>query len=114
MTVGPPVTRADLDNTLNREIGAVWSALDAVNKRNLWLNHSSHTDALLLTPLGYSGPGAGTDINILRGAFTDLASLWNLSHGNTGAQGVAAVGSAAALNNFFFNATLVQGLNWYG
>jgi hypothetical protein len=114
MSVGPPVTKADLDNTLNREIGAVWTALEAVNKRNSWLNHSSHTDALLLTPLGYGGPGAGTDINILRGAFTDLASLWNLSHGVTGALGVAAVGSTAALNNFFFNATLLQGLSWYG
>ena len=105
MTVGPPITKADLDNTLNREIGAVWDSLLAIHNRNLWLNDSSHTDALLLTPLGYSGPGAGTDITILRAAITDLDKLWQVSH---------AAATQGAANDFFFNAKLLGGIRWYG
>lgn len=114
MSVGSPLTKADLDNTLSREIGAVWTSLAAIHTRNLWLNDSSHSDAALLTPLGYTGPGASTEITILRGAISDLDSLWKLSHATTGGLGVANVGSTAALNDFFFNAKLLGGINWYG
>lgn len=109
MSVGFPLSKADLDNTMGREIGAVWSALDAVRLRALWLNDSSHSDANLLTPLNYGT----SDITALRAAFADLDSLRQISH-NTGTKGVATIGQAAAGNDFFFNARLLGGINWYG
>lgn len=101
MSVGYPISKAALDSTLGQEIGAVWGALDAVNRRNTWLNDSSHSDANLLTPLTY---GSG-EITTLRAAFTDLNKLWQISH---------AAATQASANDFFFNAKLLGGINWYG
>lgn len=101
MSVGFAVAKLDLDNTVAREAGAVWAALDAVNKRATWLNDSAHSDANLLTPLGYTG----SEITTLRAAFTDLNKLWQISH---------AAATQASVNDFFFNAKLLGGVNWYG
>lgn len=101
MSVGFPLSKADLDNTTGREAGAVWDSLAQVSKRNTWLNDSSHSDANLLTPLGYSG----SEITTLRAAFTDLNKLWQISH---------AAATQASANDFFFNAKLLGGINWYG
>jgi hypothetical protein len=101
VSAGYQITKATLDNTLGQEIGTLWTALDAVNRRNTWLNDSSHSDANLLTPLGYTG----SEITTLRAAFTDLNKLWQISH---------AAATQAAANDFFFNAKLLGGINWYG
>lgn len=110
MSVGYQVTKATVDNTVGAEIGAVWTSLAAIHARKLWLDDSSHSDANLLTPLGYTG----SEITTLRAAFADLDSLYKLSHATSGGLGVANVGSTAALNDFFFNAKLLGGINWYG
>lgn len=101
MSAGYPVSKAALDATLGGEVGAVWAALAAVNGRNTWLNDTSHSDANLLTPLGYTG----SEITTLRAAFTDLNKLWQISH---------AAATQASANDFFFNAKLLGGINWYG
>ena len=101
MGVGLAITKLDLDNTIAREAGAVWQALAAVNTRNTWLNDTSHSDANLLTPLGYSG----SEITTLRAAFTDLNKLWGIAHASQ---------TQASTNDFFFNAKLLGGVNWYG
>lgn len=109
MSVGFSLSKTDLDNTLGREAGAVWAALEAVRLRALWLNDSSHSDGSLLTPLGYSS----SEVTTLRAAFADLDSLRQISH-NTGTKGVGTIGQTAAGNDFFFNAKLLGGINWYG
>jgi len=101
MSAGFPLSKADLDNTLGREVGAVWGALAAISTRNVWLNDSSHSDGNLLTPLGYSG----SEITTLRAAVTDLNKLWQISH---------AAATQSPANDFFFNAKLLGGINWYG
>lgn len=109
MSVGFSLSKIDLDNTLGREVGAVWSALEAIRNRNLWLNDSAHNQAFMVA-LGYST----SEDTTMRSALGDLDSLRKLSHATTGGLGVAAVGSTAALNDFFFNAKLLGGVNWYG
>ena len=101
MSVGYSITKAGMDSTFGQEVGALWTALEKANKRNTWLNHSSHSDANLLTPLGYSG----SEITTLRAAFTDLDKLWQISH---------AAATQGAVNNFFFNALNLGGPEWYG
>ena len=101
MSAGYAITKAGLDSTLGQEIGAVWTALDTASRRNTWLNDSSHSDANLLTPLGYTG----SEITTLRAAFTDLNKLWQISH---------AANTQSPASDFFFNAKLLGGPNWYG
>ena len=100
MSVGFPLTKNDIDTKTALEIGAVWSSMAAVHQRLLWLNDSSHNTAAL-QPLGY----AGSDDTTLRAAFTDLDKLWQISH---------AAATQPAVNDFFFNAKLLGGVNWYG
>jgi hypothetical protein len=100
MSVGLPLLKADVDNSLAREIGAVWSSLNAINQRSLWLADSSHNTAFMGT-LGYTTPEDTT----LRAAIADLNKLWQISH---------AAATQSAANDFFFNAKLLGGINWYG
>ena len=101
MSAGYPISKAALDATIGGEIGAVWGALDAVNKRTTWLNDSSHSDANLLTPLGYTG----SEITTLRAAYADLNKLWGVAH---------ATQTQGGVSDFFANAKLLGGVNWYG
>lgn len=100
MSVGFPLTKNDIDTKVGLEIGAVWNALDAINTRNTWLNDASHNTAAL-SVLGYSG----SDDTTLRAAVADLNKLWQISH---------AAATQGATNDFFFNAKLLGGINWYG
>ena len=101
MSVGYPVTKAGMDSIFGQEIGALWAALNTINVRTTWLNDSSHSDANLLTPLGYSG----SEIATLRAAYADLNKLWGIAH---------ATQVQAAVSDFFFNAKGLGGPNWYG
>ena len=100
MSVGLALLKADVDNSLSREIGAVWTALATINTRSLWLADSSHNTAFMQT-LGYTVPEDTT----LRAAITDLNKLWQVSH---------AAATQSPANDFFFNAKLLGGINWYG
>jgi hypothetical protein len=108
LSVGFSLTKTDLDNTVGREVGAVWTSLEAIRLRAAWLADSSHNQAFLVA-LGYS---TSEDTQI-RAAVNDLDSLRQIAHA-TGTKGVATIGAAAAANDFFFNAKLLGGVNWYG
>jgi hypothetical protein len=100
VTVGFQLAKADIDNSVGREIGAVWESLAAINRRNIWLADSSHNLAFTAT-LGYT---TAEDV-LLRAAVADLNKLWQISH---------AAATQGAANDFFFNAKLLGGVNWYG
>jgi hypothetical protein len=100
MTVGTPLLKADVDNSLSREIGDVWRALNTIHVRNLWLADASHNTAFMAT-LGYTTPEDTT----LRAAIFDLDKLWQISHAAT---------TQTPANDFFYNAKLLGGINWYG
>ena len=109
MSVGFPVTKADLDTKMALEIGAVATALEACRARLIWLNDAARNTPYLTTTLGYTSGEETT----LRAAFADLDSLRQISHG-VGAKGIATIGSTAAANNFFFSAQQLGGVNWWG
>jgi hypothetical protein len=109
MTIGYQITKTNLDNVMGSEIGGLWNALLVVHTRKLWLDDSAHNLAFMNT-LSYTNPEDAS----IRAAFTDMDNLWKLSHATAGGLGVAAVGSTAALSDFFFNAKLLSGTNWYG
>lgn len=108
MTIGLPLTKTNLDNIMGMEIGAVWTSLNVIGVRLLWLNDSAHNTTFMGT-LGYTG----TEDTTIRAAYTDLDSLRQIAHA-TGTKGVATIGQAAATNDFFFNAKALGGPNWYG
>lgn len=108
MSIGYPITKINLDNIMGAEIGAVWNSLDVVRNRLIWLSDSAHNLAFMNT-LGYTNPEDAT----IRAAYTDLDSLRQIAHA-TGPKGVANIGSAAAANDFFFNAKALGGTFWYG
>ena len=110
MTVGYPLTKADLDNTLGREIGAVADALLVIHRRKVWLDDASHNTAFMTGTLAYTTP----EDTLMRNAIGDLDNLYKLSHMTAGGLGVAAVCSVAALSDFFFSAKQLGGINWYG
>ena len=101
MSVGYPITKATLDNSVGQEVATLWNALAAASTRNTWLNDSSHSDANLLTPLGYTS----SEITTLRAAFADLNKLWQISH---------SANTQSPASDFFFNAKLLGGSYWLG
>lgn len=100
MSVGFPLSKNDIDTKIGLEIGAVWNSLAAINIRNVWLNDASHNLAAL-SVLGYSASEDAT----MRAAVADLNKLWQISH---------AAATQSSANDFFFNAKLLGGINWYG
>jgi hypothetical protein len=107
MSVGLTLTKADIDQ---RAAGIVIALRDSLRRASEFcalLNDTSiiANDAALTT-IGYSGPGAGTDITYLRNAFTDLGgtgvSLYRVATG--------AVAGPGSPNDFFFNAKHLTGV----
>lgn len=106
MSAGLSLTKADLDNRMATVVIMIRDGLRKASELNALLNDTTiiPNDAFLTT-MGYSGPGAGTDINYLRAAFTDLggtgSSLYRI------ATGAATLGGA---NDFFFSAKHLTGV----
>lgn len=102
MTIGFPMTKADIDTRLGLEVGDLWKALAAIHARRQWLDDSAHNTTFMTTaPLSYT---SGEDTTI-RAAITDLDKLWQISH---------AAATQGAANDFFFNAKLLGGTNYFG
>jgi hypothetical protein len=107
MAVGLTLTKADIDQRAAGVIISLRDSLRRCSELNALLNDTTiiPNDAFLTT-MGYSGPGAGTDIAYLRGAFTDLGgtgvSLYRIANGL-----VAGPGSP---NDFFFSARHLTGI----
>jgi hypothetical protein len=77
----------DVRNSLDR----CKQLCDLLNNTNIVPNDA------FLTALGYSGG----EVTLLRAAFTDLKSLYNVSHAN---------GTVPTNNDFFFNAQKLTGV----
>ena len=97
MSVGFSLTKADLDARAGSLVVAVRDALYRCKAMNDLLNDTGiiPNDAFL-TGLGYTSG----EVTTLRAAFTDLNSLYNVSH---------AAGTVSSNNDFFFNAKKLTG-----
>lgn len=100
MAVGFAVAKTDVDQRAGGLVQQLWQVLDDIRRQKLWLDDAAHNDAFL-TGLGYS---AG-EISTLRAAFTDLDKLRQVAH---------AAATQAAVNDFFFNAKNLTGVNYTG
>lgn len=105
MTVGRALTKTDLDARATAVIEQVWSALTEANKLALLLANTNivANDAALVS-LGY----IQAEVTLLRAAINDLGSangLYGVAHGTK---------TQASVNNFFFNAQQITGVNYTG
>lgn len=100
MSVGYPVTKADVDNRAGTLVVGLWTALRDAAAFCDWLQDSTHDDTFL-QGLGFTGSSSTGDIKTLRDSFTDLKSLYNVAH---------AAGTVPSNNNFFFSAKKLSGV----
>lgn len=102
---GITFTATQLNQQAGLLVQSLWTNLEEVRRFKLWLDDSTHTDAIL-TASPYSV--AAGDMTAIRAAFADLG-------GSTGLHAVAH-GSyvPGGVNNFFFNAKSLAGLNYAG
>lgn len=97
MSVGFSKTKADIDAQAGSLVTAVRDSLRRAAAFKAVLDNTNViTDAYLLT-LNYSQ----AEINLLRAAFSDLNSLYNVAHAN---------GTVSSNNNFFFSADQLTGV----
>ena len=105
MSVGRALTKADLDARATAVVEQLWSALNEANKLALLLaNTNLVPNDTFLTNLGYT---AG-EVTLLRAGINDLGSsngLYGVAHGTK---------TQPAVNNFFFNAQQLTGVNYTG
>lgn len=105
MTVGRALTKLELDQRADAVITQLWSALAEANKLALLLaNTNIVPNDAALTALGYTG----AEVTLLRAAINDLGSangLYGVAHGTK---------TQAVVNNFFFSAQQITGVNYTG
>jgi hypothetical protein len=105
MAVGRGFTKNDIDQRMSAIVEQVWGSLDLANRASLWLANTNivPNDAALVA-LGYT---AG-EVTTLRTAMNDLGSsngLWGVAH---------TLKTVPSVNNFFFTAQLLTGVNYTG
>lgn len=98
MSVGYTFTKADIDQRAGGLVVAVRDALLRARDFNALLNNTQivPNDAFL-TAMGYTSG----EVTTLRAAFTDMNSLYNVSH---------AAGTVPSNNDFFFSAQKLTGV----
>jgi len=105
MAVGRGITKNDIDLRAAAVVEQVWNALNEANKMSLWLaNTNIIPNDTFLTNLTYSSG----EVTLLRAAINDLGSangLYGVAHGTK---------TQASVNNFFFNAQQITGVNYSG
>lgn len=94
MTVGYPVSLADVNARAGQLATALRDDLAAIDRFNAWI--VAQPDAFF-TGLGM----AGADLTLLRAAFTDLDKVYLLAH---------ALATQPAASDFFFNAKNLSGV----
>jgi hypothetical protein len=107
MSVGYPVTAADVNNKAGALVVALWTNLEAIKQFKAWLDDSAHGD-VYLNNLGITGTSSSGDVKTLRDSFADLAGaagLYGVSHGTVTPSGAS---------NYFFNAKNLSGVNFAG
>lgn len=98
MSAGYPITKTDLDNRMGQAVLAVRQSLVEIVRIKAMLDDTTILPDATLTSLGYSG----AEITQLRASFADLKKLYDIS---------TAVAVQAAVNDFWFNAKHLTGLN---
>jgi hypothetical protein len=98
MSVGFPISKSDIDNRAGQLVMTLRDTLancarfcDLLNDTSIFANDTA------LTALGYSQ----AEVTTLRASFTDMKSLYNVSHAN---------GTVPSNNDFFFNAKHLTGV----
>jgi hypothetical protein len=98
MAAGFTITKADIDARAGQLVVATRDDLyrcaqfcDLLNDTSIFANDAA------LTALGYSG----AEVTMIRASFTDLKSLYNVSH---------AAGTVPSNNDFWFNAKHLTGV----
>lgn len=98
MSVGFTLTKADIDAKAGSLVVSARDSLDRCKQMCDLLNNTNIVpNDTFLTGLGYTSG----EVTTLRAAFTDLKSLFNVSHAN---------GVVASNNDFFFNAQKLTGV----
>lgn len=98
MSVGYSITKLDVDNRMGVLVTSVrQSLLDCVAFKK-WLDDAALGTDAFLTTLGYS---AG-EIATIRAAFNAMNNLNNIARGT---------GTQASVNDFFFDAKKLTGIN---
>jgi hypothetical protein len=105
MAVGRGYTKNDIDQRMSSIVEQVWGSLDLANRASLWLANTNivPNDAALVA-LGYTA----AEVTTLRAAVNDLGSsngLWGVAH---------TLKTVPTVNNFFFSAQLLTGVNYTG
>jgi hypothetical protein len=105
MAVGRGITKNDIDQRLPLVIEGVWNSLNIANQAALWLaNTTIIPNDTFLTNLGYTG----AEVTLMRAAINDLGSsngLWGVAH---------TLKTVPSVNNFFFSAQQLTGVNYTG
>lgn len=102
---GRQLTALDINNRAAAVVEQLWSALDQAHQLALWLSDSNNaTAALTAAPISLSS----ADDTAIRAAILDLGSvngLWGVAHAQK---------TVTAVNDFFFNAKKLSGVNYTG
>jgi len=100
---GYPITKADLDNTMGRLVQALVVDFANIVAFKKLLDDTTILPDATLTALGYSGPvgTSGTDLQIIRSSFTDLAKLRDIAYNSA---------TQSSTNDFWFNAKHLTGI----
>jgi hypothetical protein len=102
---GRQLTALDINNRAAAVVEQLWSALDQAHQLALWLSDSNNsTGVLTAAPISLSS----ADDTAIRAAILDLGSatgLWGVAHAQK---------TVTAVNDFFFNAKKLSGVNYTG
>jgi hypothetical protein len=102
MTIGYPIVKATLDNTMGGLVVALRDSLNAIVSFKVLLDDTTILPDATLTALGYTGSTASGEIKIIRDSFTDLKKLSDISR---------AAATQSPASDFWFNAKLLAGVN---
>ena len=104
MSVGRGLVKKDIDDRAAAVVEQVWGALNNASQMSAWLANTNIITDTILTNLGYTSG----EITLLRAAVNDIGSangLYGVAHGTK---------TQPAVNNFFFNAQQITGVNYTG
>lgn len=106
MAAGRALSATDINNRAAAVVEQLWSALDQAHQLYLWLSDTGITGASDANLIAAGLQAA--DVTAIRNAITDLGSpngLWGVAHTQK---------TVSAVNDFFFNAKKLTGVNFTG
>jgi len=97
VSIGYPITKTTLDNTMGGHVVSLRNSLNAIVSFKVLLDDTAVLPDAVLTALGYGGG----EITTIRASYTDLKKLSDISR---------AAATQASANDFWFNAKLLAGV----